>query len=207
MASESHDVIRTRATLLERIKNPDNETGWREFIDIYFPLVYGFARKAGLNEFEAQDAVQETFIVVAKNMPTFKYDPAIGTFKAWLLTQTRWRIADQFRKRGPQLHLPEPETANETDFINRIPDEKNARLDELWEADWQKNLYAAALERVKKDIDPKKFQIFDFYVRREWSPEKVAETFGVSVNQVYITRTRVLDQLQAEVKRLEREVT
>ena len=45
-------------------------------------LIYGVARKAGLTDVEAQDVVQETMASVAKHMPTFKYDPVIGSFKA-----------------------------------------------------------------------------------------------------------------------------
>ena len=45
--------------------------------------------------------MQETVITVAKNIDKLKYDPAIGSFKGWLLQITRWRIADQFRKREP----------------------------------------------------------------------------------------------------------
>jgi RNA polymerase sigma-70 factor (ECF subfamily) len=124
-----------------------------------------------------------------------------------LLTQTRWRIADQFRKRGPlAIHSPPGDTAR-TATIDRIADEKNPGLDELWDADWQKTLYDAASERVRRQVDPKQFQMFEFYVKHEWPPEKVAKTFHVTVNQVYIARTRVLDKLQLEVRRLERDVT
>jgi len=56
------------------------------------------AIKAGLNDAEAQEVVQETIVAVAKQMG-FKYDPKIGSFKGWLLHLTRWRIADKMRKR------------------------------------------------------------------------------------------------------------
>ena len=207
MAKKENDADRTRATLLDRLKDLDDQASWREFFGIYWPLVYGFARKRGLNDAEAQDATAETFAVVAKKMPGFKYDPALGTFKAWLFTQTRWRIGDQFRKRGPLAIHSAPDDTGRTATIDRIPDEKNPSLDAQWETDWQKTLYEAALDRVKQQVDAKQFQIFDFYVKHEWPPEKVAKSFNVSVNTVYIARSRVLDKLQVEVKRLEREVT
>jgi RNA polymerase sigma-70 factor (ECF subfamily) len=76
VAKNENNANRTRATLLGRLKNFDDHASWQEFFDIYWPLVYGFARKAGLTDAEAQDAVAETFAVVAKKMPGFKYDPA-----------------------------------------------------------------------------------------------------------------------------------
>src|SRR2546426_1573632 len=72
--------------------------GWKDFFDTYWKLVYGVAIKSGLNDAEAQDVVQETVLSVAKKMHQFKYDPAAGSFKNWLLLITRRRIADHLRK-------------------------------------------------------------------------------------------------------------
>jgi RNA polymerase sigma-70 factor (ECF subfamily) len=208
VAPNEHETIRTRATLLDRLKNWNDQPSWQEFFDIYWQLIYGFARKAGLSDPEAQDVVQETLINVAKHMPAFKYDPAVGSFKAWLLNLTRWRIVDQFRKRGPQvLHDAGGDDTPRTAIIERIADETSPDLDALWDADWKKTVLAAALNRVKRHLDPQKFQIFDFYVNREWPPEKVAQTFHVAVNQVYLVKNRVTDLLREEVQRLEQEAT
>jgi hypothetical protein len=88
-----------------------------------------------------------------------------------------------------------------------VPDEKSPDWEALWEADWENTVLAAAMTRVKRQLDPQKFQIFDFYVNREWPPEKVAQTFNVSVNQVYLVKNRVTELLRDEVRRLEREAT
>ena len=95
------ELIPTRATLIQRLKNWQDQSSWQDFFDTYWKLIYGTAIKSGLTATEAQDVVQETMISVAKHMPAFKYDPAIGSFKTWLLNMTRWRITDQLRKRGP----------------------------------------------------------------------------------------------------------
>jgi RNA polymerase sigma-70 factor (ECF subfamily) len=208
VARNDYDVIRTRVTLLGRLKNPDDQASWREFSDIYRPLICGVARKAGLTDAEAQDVAQETLLAVVKHMPGFTYDPAVGTFKAWLLKLTRWRIVDQFRKRGPLAahHADDGDTAH-TATIERIPDEKSPDWDAMWETDWQRTVLDAAMSRVKRQLDPQKFQIFDFYVNRSWPPEKVAQTFNVAVNQVYLVKNRVTEMLRDEVRRLEQEIT
>ncbi len=184
------------------MKNWNDQSSWQEFFDIYWKLIYGVARKTGLNDAEAQDVVQESMVAVARHMPAFKYDLAGGTFKAWLLTLTRWRIVDQLRKRGPIA--PHHDSDRErTATLERIADEQSPDWDALWEADWQKTVLAAAMERVKRRLDPQKFQIFDFYVNREWPPEKVARTFNVTVNQVYLVKNRVTEMLRDEFGRLE----
>src|ERR1041385_21142 len=89
----------TRTSLLKRLKNWDDQEGWRDFFNTYWQLIYGAAIKSGLNDAEAQDVVQETIIVVAKKMEEFKYDPAVDSFKGWLFYLTRKRIASRYRKR------------------------------------------------------------------------------------------------------------
>jgi DNA-directed RNA polymerase specialized sigma24 family protein len=59
---------------------------------------------------------------------------------------------------------------------------------------------------VKRRLDPQRYQIFDFYVNKEWPPEKVAKAFGISVDQVYLAKHRVTEMIKAEVKRLETEM-
>src|SRR4029453_4249259 len=94
-------LIATRRSLVDRLANWDDQRRWQEFFDTYWKLIYSAARKSGLNDAESQEVVQETIITVAKNVGKLRYDPAVGSFKGWLLNITRWRIADQFRKRTP----------------------------------------------------------------------------------------------------------
>ena len=95
MAKEpSYDSIPTRYSLLRRLKDWGDQSGWQEFFDAYWALLYNTARRAGLNDTEAQEAVQETVIAFAKKLPDFKADPSRGSFSAWLLQLARWRIAD-----------------------------------------------------------------------------------------------------------------
>jgi RNA polymerase sigma-70 factor (ECF subfamily) len=200
------ELIPTRASLIHRLKNWQDDRSWQDFFKTYWKLIYGIARKSGLTDAEAQDVVQETLVSVAKHMPTFKYDPSIGSFKAWLLNMTRWRILGQFRKRQPLAdHIATETTKTET--VAAIPDPNAVDMDATWEAEWQSNLLTAAMDNLRRKIDPQRYQIFDFYVHKEWPPEKVAERFGVSLDQVYQIKHRVTDELRKEVNRLEKEVT
>ena len=78
------DSLKTRSSLLCRLRNLDDQESWRAFFDRYWELLYNVAKKSGLGEPEAQDVVQETVIAVAKAMPDFRYDPVRGSFKQWL---------------------------------------------------------------------------------------------------------------------------
>jgi RNA polymerase sigma factor (sigma-70 family) len=198
-------LVATRRSLVERLANWRDHRRWQEFFDTYWKVIYSAARKSGLTDVEAQEVVQETVITVAKNIDKLKYDPAIGSFKGWLLQITRWRIADQFRKREPG-NAKHPGSGDDrlTATIERVPDSRIVDLDQVWEAEWKDNLFEAAIARVKKKIDPKQFQIFDCYVRKEWPAPKVAERLRVSVGQVYLARHRVGALLKKEIRALEK---
>jgi RNA polymerase sigma factor (sigma-70 family) len=210
MAEPMDELIPTRATLIQRLKNWQDQSSWQDFFDTYWKLIYGVALKGGLTAAEAQDVVQETMIAVAKHMPTFEYDPAIGSFKTWLLNMTRWRITDQLRKRGPAFATSQPvpeDTATGTRTVEKVMDPASPDLDALWNAEWEKNLLDAALAKVKRRLDPQKYQIFDLYVNKEWPPEKVAATFGISVDQVYLAKHRTTEMIKEEVKKMEQKIT
>src|ERR1700736_2304776 len=101
---KSGGLVATRRSLVDRLANWDDQKRWQEFFDTYWKLIYSTARKSGLTDAEAQEVVQETVITVAKKIGKLRYDPAAGSVKGWLLHITRWRIADQFRKRQPGQH-------------------------------------------------------------------------------------------------------
>src|SRR5947207_5593760 len=119
----------TRRSLVDRLVNWDDQKRWQEFFDTYWKLIYSAARKAGLTDAEAQEVVQETVITVAKKIDKLKYDPAIGSFKGWLLQITRWRIVDQFRKREPgNAKGPRGIDDRLTATIERVPEGHAADL-------------------------------------------------------------------------------
>jgi len=196
--ADEDELIPTRTTLIHRLKNWQDQSSWQDFFDTYWKLIYGVAIKGGLTKTEAQDVVQETMFSVAKHMPNFKYDRNIGSFKAWLLNMTRWRIIDQLRKRGYSV-----DSRMEDKLINQ----SNSDLETLWDAEWEKNLFDAAIAKVKRRLDPQKYQIFDFYVNKQWMPDKVAKTFGISINQVYLAKHRVVELIKEEVKQLKAEMS
>jgi RNA polymerase sigma-70 factor (ECF subfamily) len=112
MSDDAHEFLATRHSLLARLKDWEDQTGWREFFDADGRLIYAVARKAGLSDAEAQDVVQETVLTVAKKIADFTARPD-GSFKGWLLTIARRRIADQFetQQRNQSFLTPRGEEA------------------------------------------------------------------------------------------------
>jgi RNA polymerase sigma-70 factor (ECF subfamily) len=200
--------LATRRSLLSRLKQSNAQESWREFFDTYWRLIYMTALNAGLTDSEAQEVVQETVLTVVRKIKSFRYDPAVGSFKGWLLTTVRWRIADQFRKRPKQIRTPSSRPMTETSgtaTLERVADPGAIDLDAVWEEEWQRTLFSLALSRVKRRANARHYQMFDLYAVKCWSVDKVAQTLGVSTAQVRLAKHRITALMRREVARLERE--
>lgn len=195
----------TRKSLIARLENWEDQRTWDEFYRTYWRLIYSVALKAGLREDEAWDVVQETILSIAKQSRKNIYKPEQGSSKLWLWNMTRWRINDQFRKRKKDTAmLMNPDAPGTLEHpIDKIPDEGKNNFDQVWEREWQNNLLQAALERVKAKVSPKQFQIFDYYVLREWDAAKVRRQLGVTIAQVYLAKHRVGSALKKELQFLQ----
>lgn len=206
MAARPDELIPTRASLLSRIKDWEDRASWQDFFDTYWRLIYGTARKAGLSDAEAQDIVQETVLSVAKKVEGFKYDPAVCSFKTWMLRLTRWRIINQLKKRGAEAARfmtaasSSAKRSDDTATIDRIPDPGGNDLEAIWESEWENNLLNAALERVKRRVEPEQFQIYDLYCVAGWPVWKVAQTLGVNAGRVYLAKHRIGRLLRQEIQ-------
>lgn len=216
MTLMKEELIPTRRSLLSRLKRWDDQQSWREFLDLYGPLIRRVGLKAGLSDPEAEDVIQDTLLIVAKKMPDFHYDPARGSFKSWLLLIVRRRIEKQLKKRIPYSGASGarnsgaegrsesvPEDTRRTATVERVPDPAGFDLEAVWDAEWEKNLWSGALARVKARVTPKQFQMFDLYVTKEWPVKEVARALNVSMAHVYVNKHRLARMLRDEVERLQ----
>jgi len=202
MTKRREEFLPTRQSLLQRLKRWNDQESWRHFFNLYWGLLYSTAIKAGLSDSEAQDVVQDTIIVVSRKMEGFKYDPVVDSFKGWLLYLTRKRIALEYRKRArrrPQT----PTSQNEANAeIETFPDPAGPGLEKVWEEEWRRAMWDAAIGRVKEQVAPKQFQMFDLYVVKDRPAREVARALGVAVAQVYLAKHRVSALVKHELLQL-----
>jgi len=208
MDEGSEELIPTRKSLLGRLKRWDDQESWRDFFDTYWKLIYNFALKHGLTHSEAEEIVQETVLAVAKSIGSFEYEPAKCAFKTWLLTVTQSKLANHFarQQRRPALGSAPIHERTRTDTgtpaLERIADTQSADADAVWDADWEKNLMEAAIQRVKRRVSIEQFQMFDLFALKEWPAKDVAKTLHVSIAHVYVAKHRIAKLIRREVETL-----
>jgi len=207
MDPDRQQALATRASLLERLKDLEDQVSWQEFYTTYRKLMFSFALRHDLTPTEAEEVVQETVITVARNLPNFQYDPRRCSFKTWLFNLTLWRVRDQIRKRHPQETSidRQPRDTDPTAAIERIPAAEGEQVSALWDEEWQQDLLARAMERLKARVDEKHYQIFDLYAIQAWPAREVARSFGVSAARVHLIKHRLSRLLAAELRQLQQE--
>jgi len=204
----TYDGLATRSSLLRRLRNHADEVSWQTFFDAYWRLIYNVARKNGLADADAQDVVQETVIAVARKMPEFRYDPAKGSFKHWLLLITRRRILDHVRRvyrSIPQAAGSPQELAKAVAEVPAPSLAPDAEFAAAWELEWRDNFFQAALERVRQRTNPKHYQVFDFCVLQNLPASQVAKMLDLTTAQVYLAKHRMLLTIKRVAKEVEAE--
>lgn len=200
-------LLPTRQSLLSRLRDCEDQTGWREFFNGYWRLIYNVARKSNLNDTEAQDVVQNTFIYLSRRMKNFRYDRSRGSFKSWLRVVTRSRISVYRRhEKADATLIREPlPGSDDGSVLEGIPDPAADALDEVWQREWETNLLNTALRRVRSKVSSQQLLIFRLATLGELPLGQVAKKLGVNIGQIYLARHRVGKLFKTELDRLKRE--
>jgi RNA polymerase sigma factor (sigma-70 family) len=190
----------TRVTLLTRIRDGRNVDAWREFVQLYGPVVYRFARNRGLQDADAADLMQDVLRSVARNAHRMEYNPARGTFRGWLYTVTRNKIynflsSQRNRPRGTG-------DADAQERLDATPARDEEGPDADWEKEYQRRLSARAMERVKHEFQPATWQAF-WQTAVEGTPAaEVGTGLKMTPGAVYGAKSRVLARLREEVRQM-----
>jgi RNA polymerase sigma-70 factor (ECF subfamily) len=184
----------TRPSLLVRIRDAGDPEAWRQFVDVYAPLVYQFGRRRGLQDADAADLTQEVLQAVSGASKRLVYDPQRGTFRAWLYTVARnklrnFLLARQRRHEGGDPHLLDEQPAREET--------------EQWEREYEQRLFGWAAEQVRSSFQESTWRAFWMTAVDGRGATETATALGISVGAVYIAKSRVLARLREEIKRVQ----
>lgn len=186
----------TRPSLVFRLRDASDKAAWETFVDIYAPVVFGYAKRCGLQEADASDLVQEVLRSIYESSERFSYDSNKGSFRGWLFTIARNRIKNLQRKRKEVTGgtVVKEMLASQIDPIND---------QERWDRDHQAQLFAWASARVKPDFRKNTWDAFLGVAINNESGEHVAQRLGISVGAVYVAKSRVIARIRAEIENVE----
>jgi RNA polymerase sigma factor (sigma-70 family) len=182
----------TSPTLLERLRGNEDSQAWREFAAIYSPLMQRFARLRGFSIGDAEDVAQECMTKLSRTMPSFQYDSKRGSFKGMLFTMVNRCIIQRARKRRPS-HAS-------TSVLNAAAARSDPGED-AWDREWLRHHLQYCLRLVEAELAESTVAAFRLYALKEWPVEKVCQTLGLTANQVYLAKSRVMRRLREELEK------
>lgn len=187
----------TRPSLLLRVRDARDEAAWSQFVGIYTPLIFGFCQGRGLNEADASDVAQEVLKAVALALPKFEYDPARSSFRNWLFTVVRSKLSNYL---SAQARRPVPAGATTIQqFAEHTPD---STTEDAWRREYQSHLVRWAADQIRREFKDATWNAFWRTAILGEDAEKVAEEIGVSINALYIARSRVTGRLKQKIDEL-----
>jgi RNA polymerase sigma factor (sigma-70 family) len=190
------DAPSTHPSLLRRLRDLRDREAWSLFVEAYAPPVYQYARGQGLQDADAADLTQDVLQGVVGAIDRFVYDPAAGTFRGWLFTLARRRVADFMRRRATV-----PEGADDS-VLQNVPS-RDAEDESRWSDSIRGRLLALAIRQVQVDVSPTTWQAFEATALGGRPGKQVAAELGLSVAAVYLARSRVLARLKEIIHELE----
>ena len=183
----------TSATLLERVRLRTDRTAWDRFVKLYTPFLYHCGKRLGLAEADAADAVQDVFLVLLDKLPTFQLAKD-GSFRAWLRTVTVNKCRERFRKRH------EAAAGGSEPGLSQLAADGDS--DEFWNIEYRQHLVARALEIMQAEFEPTTWQACWQTTVEDRPAADVAAELKITINAVYVARSRVLRRLREELRDL-----
>jgi len=186
-------MAETSVSFLETLKADANSSSWREFVDLYTPLIRIWLSGQHVREQERDDVTQEVITVVLRRLPEFQRQRT-GSFRNWLKRITIFCWQNYRRK-----HITRGATAvGGSDFGQVIGalEDPESDLSRDWDKQHDQYILQQLLEKIRPTVRQSTWDAFRSVTIDSKTAEQAAEELGISVNAVYVAKSRVLSQLR-----------
>lgn len=181
-------IPKTSKTLLEKLRSGDS-VSQEEFYTRYRDMIFALGRLKGLTETESDDLVQFVMTEFFQKSTDFIWDPSRGKFRTWFSTVIRRRIIDLIRKRSlnftSEMPPDEPDESSSPDFI----------FDSAYQQELKRTVLQDALERLRRQVEPENYVIFEYYMIRNHSAAETMQQFQIGRNRLDKLKQRMLEML------------
>lgn len=190
------DFPETRLSLLQRLKNGQDETAWAEFHEIYRAVLTRMVVSAALPVSDQQDVVQEIWIAIYRGIDRYEPRSHAFAFRGWLAKIARNTAINYLSRKSNPQRL---ELIRDADTIT---DRNSTRqlLQEQWDREYQRQVLQWAAMRVASRVSAETFSAFWRTVVDGESVELVARELGMTTGALYVSRGRIMATLKREVE-------
>ena len=186
----------TPRSLLERLRQQPDDESWKCLVDLYTPLLLRWLHQAGVNGSDAEDLLQEVFVVVLREMSSFEHNQRRGAFRCWLRAIIVNRVRGHWNTKRTTLAF-----VNSAEVLPALEvlEDPASDLNQLWDREHDAFLARRVLQLIEKDFTSSTWQAFRRVVLDGARPSEVAVELSLSVNAVLLAKSRVLRRARQEI--------
>lgn len=188
-ASLADSMPSTSTTLIRQLQ-ARHPQAWHEAVTLYGPLVYDWCRREGLQGEDARDVTQDVFRSLSEQVDRFKASETDASFRGWLRTITRWRLADHYRRERNQPY------SGGTSLREMIEQQPDLRHDDSASEASMRFPLLKILDQVRSEFSERLWQAFWRTTVDGLSAAEVAQELKCTKAAVYMAKSRVLARLR-----------
>lgn len=184
----------TSISLLQRLCEQPDSDAWQQLMRQYAPMMRGWLRERLVPNQDVEDIIQDVMAVLIQRINEFQRQRA-GSFRCWVRNITVNCMRDHLRKRNRSPH-----GVGGSGMVKIIQDlgDKQSLLSRQWEEEHTKHLVAVILKRVQPEFRETTWRAFQGVVLDQLPASQVAKSLGVSINAVFVAKSRVLARVRSE---------
>ena len=191
MAQHSPDSVSTSSSLLVRAKN-NEAAAWDRIVLLYSPLIFHWCRRWNLRHVDAENLRQDVMLAIYNGISRFSNGES-STFRGWIWTIAYRKYVDFVRRAQGQ-----PNAYGGSDALEQIANAEcsQTRTSEDVLAEERTILYRRAIELIRSEFSERDWNAFRRLVSHDRKAKDVAEELGMSVNAVYLAKSRIRKRLR-----------
>ncbi|UUO06949.1 sigma-70 family RNA polymerase sigma factor [Blastopirellula sp. J2-11] len=185
----------TSASFLNSLQLASDDEAWDRLVGLYSPLIRGWLRRFGAAVDDIDDLVQEVLTVVFRRFPEFQKEPHAGAFRSWLRTIAANCLRDHWRKTNRR-----PKAVGGSDFVQMIDqlEDPHSGVSQLWNREHDQYVIQYLLEEIRPRFTSQTWSAFRQFALDGKSADAVSHELGMSINAVFIAKSRVMSCLRKQ---------
>jgi RNA polymerase sigma-70 factor (ECF subfamily) len=193
--SESIPANRTTTKLLDALRDHRNEPAWAQIDTRYRPVIRGLARQFGLSDSDSEEVAQQSLAEFVRAYREGRYDRTKGRLSSWILGIAHHTTLKMIRTGKREGHPG-------ATAIAEVADEQQLRT--IWTDERDREILQRAIAVVRDEsaVDDRTLRAFELVGLRGVPAQEAAAQCGMSIDQVYVARSRVTKRLRTLVEEM-----
>lgn len=188
-------ILATRTTtgLLDALRDHSNEPAWAQIDSRYRPVIAGLARRLGLDDSSADEVSQQTLTEFVRAYRDGRYDRTKGRLSSWILGIAHHTALHLLRTNRRAAGVG-------STVLEQVSDESTLRT--IWTDERDRAILSRAMALLSEEtsVDERTMLAFELAALRGVPAPEAAAQCGMSVEQVYVAKSRMTRRLRELVE-------